>query len=120
MIPLQGSQLQLFYGIDTEDFISSGFQNFDLDLGFNQVILNLYPTLCENEIDCQIKSPEPKTASYKGQPFTYQSANTFLSWENVSAGMVGSRDQFNLLRTFAVANANFDGQSPGESPKRKD
>ena len=103
----------MYYGLETNDFISSGDTLFDLDFSYNKIILNIYPDKCELDINCEETDEEPETGFYKNKSFTYYSASTFLSWETVIQKVVKSRDQYNSLRTFKVLNSNFDGISRG-------
>jgi hypothetical protein len=110
-LELKNEQLTMYYGLDTGSFISSGFKQFDLDLSFDKIIFNIHPEECKLELDCEITSDDIQNGTYKDKSFTYQSANTFLSWENIADGVVKSRDQYNSLRTFSVLNTNFDGKN---------
>lgn len=113
-LKLENSRVKFFYGLKTDNFQSADFKMFNLDLGLDKIHLNIYPTACDSNIDCQIKSTEPETDSYNGREYQYQSANIFLSWNLIVAGDIKDRDVYNSLRTYEVQNINFDGQTQGE------
>lgn len=94
---------------------SSGQKLFRLDLGFDRVLLNIFPAKCDLSIDCQVDQTEPKEGSYRDQYFSYQSSKTFLSWESIPKGTVTSKEQFDALRVFDVWNVNFEGQSQSKA-----
>lgn len=111
---LQNQKLELFYGLNSDSFTSSGQKQFNLDLTFDKIIFNIFPDKCEYSINCQVDSGDPEESTYKNKPFTYKTSHVLLSWEHISSKMIKSEEQFDYLKSFDVSYVNYEGQQNGK------
>lgn len=101
---LKNFDLKLFWGLDTDTFNSTGSKNFKLDLFFDKILLNIFPSQCKIELDCKIASKTVKKDKYNNKMYSYNDAHTFLSWSEIGSEIVTSNEQYNYLRVFDVRN----------------
>ena len=99
---LKDFNLKLYWGLDTDTYLSTNSLTFKVDLTSPKVLFNIYPSQCDLSNNCQRTSKNVQKDVYRNLPYSYYDAKTFLYWDSIESGLIHSKEQYNYLRLFEV------------------
>lgn len=103
-IKIKDFKINLFWGINENDFKSIQSVQMKIDLKFDRVLLSERNAQfkCVPENDCQYSTDIEETGNYGGHSYKYKDATTFLDFNRLFRGEVTNKDQMMNLKNFEI------------------
>ena len=102
--------MNMFAGVDQEQYLSVESMSLFVDCSFDRVVLNPKVFKCNQSNTCSFTSDKAVQRKYNGRNYSAMQAKSFLDFKQLILGEITSKDHANFL-----ANFDFDLLEEGET-----